>query len=768
MADKNITLEEQIVVSAKDAVKSLEDIISAVEGVKGSVKDAKNESIGLASAFKSSLSSVGKSVGALFSLRKLTKFIKEANQDAMDLIETTNLFEVSFGKGMGELNKYYQEAIKFQNELSEKLGTNLNESMNFQALFNSMGTSMGLDRGTAYTISKNFTKLGYDLASLYNTETDKAMEKLQSGLSGASTRPLRAFGIDITQNTLSNTLADLGIDRKIGDLNQAEKMVLRYISVIKQASVAHGDFARTLESPANQLRIFQAQLLALKQNLGTLWQGVLQKWMPYINAMLMVINALIKAIASFFGIKVSSSVQKMSVSLDNGASGASGISSGLGSANKKAKDLKETLDLMPWDEIHNIDLGTDTSSSSGGGGVSGGGGGASIDQGLLDAMKAMADYDNLIDQVNNKATSLRDKWMDWLGFTKLINEETGEIEWKLKEGYQKIELIRDILAGIATGLLAKKIAKLFFTPSQLKQFDEATTGLEKLRMQAGAIVMAIGGISIINGLNDNDMKEKLLGVLEVGAGAGIFFKSWKAGVVGIEIAGAITLVVSSVDWIMDNYEHSKDVIGKVEVPDFMKGAGGVNEEDQQKVLQGLTQGQYSWWTGYITEFGKAFGGFSEEEMLEGWDNYLASAHEGYEQWVNDVGEDIDRFNAKWGEVTDTLDGVLSDVLGFKTTWEEYMDTITDPSAWDSYFQDVETGAGLWRDDMLSTILGFDTTWEEYTSTLTDPSAWSQYWQDVKTGAGIWKDDMVAKYNEFKEKASLKISEFKEKASEKFG
>lgn len=478
MASNNVTLEEQIIVEANQAIKAISAIKKSVKGLKGETKGAGDL---IKDAFNfGTLVKGGK---------KLLSFLSQANSDAMDLIETANLFEVSMGKGVDGLNKYYEKAIKFQNQLSEALGTNINESMNFQALFNSMGTSMGLDRAVAYKISENFTKLGYDLASLYNNETDKAMQKLQSGLSGSSTRPLRSFGIDITQSTLKNTLSDLGIEKNITKLNQAEKMVLRYIAVLRQSTVAHGDFARTLESPANQLRIFQAQCLAFRQNIGNLWQGIYARWMPYINGILMAINALIKVIGGLFGIKFGTSIQSVSKSLQTGAGGAGGISDGLKDASGSAKDLKEQLDLMPWDEIHNIDLGKDKSSSSGGGGgASGGGGGMEIDPALL---SAMGEYDNMMDKVRNKATDIRDRIMEWLGFTKKINPFTNEISWEytgMSESAKKVlgALKAIVAVGIAVKLI-KFLGKLKILKGLLAGTVKPTT-----EFQAGLVGIANG------------------------------------------------------------------------------------------------------------------------------------------------------------------------------------------------------------------------------------------------------------------------------------
>lgn len=305
----------------------------------------------------------------------------------------------------------------------------------------------------------------------------------------------------------------------------------------------------------------------------------------------------------------------------------------------------------------------------------------------------MEDYDNMMSNIRNKATDIRDKIMDWLGFDKLINKETGEIEWKLREGYQKIELIRDILEGIALGALALKLSKLFFTPEQLKRLAETTTLLDKLRFVAGAIVLSIGAVTVLNGLRDNDLKEKLLGILEVGAGAGLMFKSWKAGLLGITIMAELTLALSMVKWTMENYNDvKKGIYGDVEKKLGLK----------DKLVVGLSA------------------------MGEGAMNELAGLS----------GIEPQSFE-QWGQ------------------------------AFRDYWADVEKGYTLWINDMTSKALGFETTWDEFIGTVTDKKAWEQYWEDVKTGAGIWKDDMVTKFNEFKDNVTTKVDETKTNISTKF-
>ena len=386
--------------------------------------------------------------------------LKEMTNASVDYTETVNLFNVSFGKGLEGLNEYYEQAIDFQERLEEKLGVNIEESMRYQALFNSMTKSMGLGANYAYTLSENMTKLGYDLASLYNIDPESAMTKLRAGLAG-QTEPLRELGLDITEQSLKPVAESLGVTESIRNMSQAEKAVLRYITVLRQAQIAQGDFARTMVSPANQLRIFNAQVTAFKRNMGNLWQGFLGGLLPYVNAIMLVINELLKMVAKLFNFKVSEQPVNISASV-----GLDDLTDDLGTAEKKAKALK--AQLLGFDEINNITLENNSNAGSAGGASVGG-----IDQRLLDALKG---YDNLMDSVSNKATEIRDKILDWLGFTRDVN---GELKWSWKDmnGIAKtITIISGLIGGIyIIGKITKLVQWIKTLTTVLKTGKGATT-----------------------------------------------------------------------------------------------------------------------------------------------------------------------------------------------------------------------------------------------------------------------------------------------------
>lgn len=359
---------------------------------------------------------------------------------AIDYSEELNLFNVVFKNNMTEIGTQFSkaglEAEKFQQTLHEAFGTNLQETRRFQSLYQSMGENMGIVTDKAEVMSSNLEKLTYDIASLYNASEEDVGQAIRAGVYAGQTKPLRRFGIDVTQVSMQPVLDELGIEKSISELSQAEKQLIRYMSVMKQSSVAHGDFANTIEAPANQIKIFKQQCVEARIALGNLFVGAFARILPYANAILMVIKEVSKAIANFFGIKVSDYNTGISTSVndfnDLGDS-VGGVGDSADKASKAVKELKRQT--LGFDQINNITTPTPTRGSSGGsGGASGGGAIGGIDQRLLDALKG---YENGMEKIRMKANEIRDKIMDWLGFTKVIDPLTGEVSWKF-EGIGKM------------------------------------------------------------------------------------------------------------------------------------------------------------------------------------------------------------------------------------------------------------------------------------------------------------------------------------------
>ena len=597
-ADYNVqTLEDQILVEVTKAVQGINQLKSGITGLKSQL-DSLSKNNGLSNLNKQ----VKNSAGIINALQKTFNFsaillggrqalntLKDMTNASVDFTETANLFSVSFGKGLKGLNQYYEQALDFQERLEEKLGVNIEESMRYQALFNSMTKSMGLGANYAYVLSENMTKLGYDLASLYNIDPENAMTKLRAGLAG-QTEPLRELGLDITEQSLKPILQELEITNSDGELksirnmSQAEKAVLRYIAVLKQAQIAQGDFANTMESPANQLRIFNAQVTAFKRNMGNLWQGILGGILPYVNAVMMVINELLKMVAKLFGFEVSSQPVNVSASI-----GADDLASDLGNAGKKAKELK--AQLMGFDEINNINL--DDGSSSGSGGSSAGTG---IDQRLLDAIKG---YDNMMDRISNKATELRDKMLEWLGF-----ERDDDGTWRLKEGLTNFEKILDVAKTIGVAIGTWKISS---TITNLLKNLGILKGKQNFQLAFGITLLATGIFAQYKGtkhLLDGDIDLFTLLETFLGTTSGAF------GIVSILKATKLGKSLSLGNKLKVGFGVMLGIQG---IQVFFDG---ISEGDIKKTLLGAFEG--------VTSLSVAFNGLFGKNLIQSIKNTTGS------------------------------------------------------------------------------------------------------------------------------------------------
>ena len=591
------TLEDQVLVDATEAVQGINQLKSGISSLKAQI-DSFSKNSGL-SNFNNQAK---KSTNIINALQKTFNFsaillgakqtlttLKDMTNASVDYTETANLFSVSFGKGLKGLNQYYEQALDFQERLEEKLGVNIEESMRYQALFNSMTKSMGLGANYAYTLSENMTKLGYDLASLYNIDPESAMTKLRAGLAG-QTEPLRELGLDITEQSLKPILQELNITNSDGELrlirnmSQAEKTILRYIAVLKQAQIAQGDFARTMDSPANQLRIFNAQVTAFKRNMGNLWQGILGGILPYVNAVMMVINELLKMVAKLFGFEVSSQPANISASV-----GADDLANDLGTAGKKAKELK--AQLMGFDEINNINLDNNTSSGSGSSS-----GGTGIDQRLLDALTG---YDNMMDSISNKATEIRDKMLEWLGF-----ERNDDGTWRLKEGLTNFEKILDVAKTIGVAIGTWKVSSA--VTNLLKNLG-ILKGKQNFQLAFGITLLATGIFAQYKGtkhLLDGDIDLFTLLETFLGTASGAF------GIVSILKATKLGKSLSLGNKLKVGFGIMLGIQG---VQVFLDG---ISEGDIKKTLLGAFEG--------VTSLSVAFNGLFGKNLIQSIKNTTGS------------------------------------------------------------------------------------------------------------------------------------------------
>lgn len=344
-----------------------------------------------------------------YSFSKLTNSVAKFTKESANFIENLNLTEVAFYGNTNAVKGLYTSMADLYN---------LDESSIVRriGIFKQMANTMGLANETGEQLASLMNKMTLDVSSLYNIDIERASNALQSALVG-QTRPIRgATGADITEKTLERTTQRVLPERYIRDLSFVEKRLVMIISLTEQLKNSQGDWARTIESPSNQMRILGEQILRFTRAVGNFMLPVMSKILPYLNAFMMVITAITNSLARLVGYKL----PKFDYSGLTGISaGAMDIEDNLNGAGASADKLKSKLSgLRGFDKLNVIS----TPTNAGGGGV--GGAGSGIDSRLLEEFaKVSADYDDMLSSVQTRASKIADDVLRWMGFEKGINGE---------------------------------------------------------------------------------------------------------------------------------------------------------------------------------------------------------------------------------------------------------------------------------------------------------------------------------------------------------
>lgn len=425
-------------------------------------------------------------------------WIKSAN----DYIENVNLFQVSMGE-------FYDEAFAYAELLNDRLGIDPSEWMRAQGVFMSMANGFGLARQQAYDLSEGLTELAYDLSSLYNEDVSESILRLQSALSG-EIEPIRRLGISISQATLQEYALAHGIDESVISMTEQEKALLRSLVLMEGAGRigAIGDFAKTLESPANALRVLRQQITQLGRAIGTALLPIIIQIIPWVQAFVEVLTDAIRALATFLGFTMPEwETSDWATGITDGASDAEDA---IGGATSAAKEMKKAL--LGIDELTILE----PSNAGGSGGMSGGSGWAS----------------NLeIPNIWDKNAILE------------IQTKADEVKKVLEE------VLYDYVLPIGTALAAWKIAKTL--SPELKALNALLSGL----MIYTGISLIVDGITEVlfgDGLTWESILNGGAGGLLTGAGVGSLLAkklglTWAGGMlVGGLVGLGLTLTVMSI------------------------------------------------------------------------------------------------------------------------------------------------------------------------------------------------------------------------------
>lgn len=353
-----------------------------------------------------------RNMAKLVSLKAIAEYLGNAVAKFNDFYEATDLFHNAMGNLSGE-------ADTLISKMQGLLGVDPTKAMTYMATIQSLGTSFGLTSDKAYILSKNLTQLAYDEGSYWNKDVAETFTAMSSAISG-EIEPIRRLGVDLSQARLQQELLALGFNKQVSSLSQADKAVLRYIAIMKQTANVQGNLAQTIQSPANQIKILKAQLDMLAKSVGSLLYPALKSILPPLIAAVQLIREFVEWVAKLMGVKV------VFTDFTKSADSVGGIGDAMDdtadSTKKAAKALKDYT--MGFDELNIIDP-TQGSSGSGGGASAG----------------------NILGDVDLSGYDM---------FKNYVGNTVDEIKEKVKK-------LLPIIAGVAAGFAAWKIADFLFS-----------------------------------------------------------------------------------------------------------------------------------------------------------------------------------------------------------------------------------------------------------------------------------------------------------------
>lgn len=476
---------------------------SLVTGFSNTTKSIKSTRSG----FRSLASTIGKFYATYWLVMRAVGKLGGAVDLASQLTEVQNVVDTTFGDMASKVDDFTKTSIQDfgMSELTVK-----QISSRFQALGTSIGiSSEQVANGTAVAnkalmsqnntlykttdsmadMSLNLTRLAGDMASFYDVDQADVAKSLQSIFSG-TIAPLRRYGLDLTQATLSEWAMKNGLDANIKSMTQAEKVLLRYNYVMANTQAAQGDFAKTANTWANSVRVLKQEFQAWGSIIGSVVINALKPFVQALNKVMLKVISFTRTVAdalgAIFGWTIEISGRGATADgMEDIADGVGDIGDNADSSNKKAQKLKKTL--LSIDEIHALDDNSD--SGSGGGSGSGGSGGGGAGGGVNSSLKKT---DGLLEKYKS---SIKDLYSLGKYIGDALANAMESIDWK--KIYRKADNFGKGLADFLNGLISPRL----FYDLGATIAGSLNTALHFLNSFGTTFDWTNFGLSIANGIN---------------------------------------------------------------------------------------------------------------------------------------------------------------------------------------------------------------------------------------------------------------------------
>ena len=563
---------------------------------------------------------IGKIYATYWLLFRAFGKIREAISFGSDLVEVQNVVDTVFGDAKSKVEDFADSAIMSfgLSELSAK---------KFASKYQAMGAAMGITNAQVVQaneyldkalegskrkvdgyadsyknlgdsladMSINMTKLTADISSFYNMDYDEVATKMTSIWTG-QTRPMREFGVDLTQATLQEWMLTQGIDGNIKKMTQAQKTMIRYQYVMSQLGHVMNDYARTADTWANVTRTIGEQFRKLGGIVGTgfinAFRPALVRFRDFMNTMIDLVEKGLNAIGKLLGWQIEIS----EVGLTEDADAVGDIADGLGDAAGNAKKLNEQL--MGFDRLNNITTPKDSGGSGSGSGATGGGGGASDK--ATDPKVTWKKYES----------EIKSWWQLGDVISKTAADALENIDWKRIR--KNAESFGKNLADLMNGLFASREGQRWFEAMGTTIAETINTVMTAAKTWSENLEWSIIGRNIRKGL------EK-------------FLKTWEPKISGRAVAGIVRGIAQAVYTLVSNKE-TWHLLGSKIAEGITAFLESMNEVDEYTGLTG--------WEALGGSIASVFSGIGETISTAlseiSWDEALQGLFDGINQFIKDL------------------------------------------------------------------------------------------------------------------------------------
>lgn len=592
----------------------------------------------------------GAALAAAFAVKKIIDFGAQCIELGSDLAEVQNVVDVTFPRMSKQVDDFAKNAIT-------SFGLSETMAKKFTGTFGAMAKAFGFGEQAAYEMSTTLTGLAGDVASFYNISQDEAYTKLKSVFTG-ETETLKDLGIVMTQSALDSYALANGYGKVTAKMSEAEKVALRYKFVQDQLALASGDFIRTADGWANQVRVLKLQFDSLKATIGQGLINVLTPVIQVINRIISKLMSLANAFKAFTemvtGKKGGGGASAATAGMDamaQSADKAGAAAGGAGSAAKKAaKDMKSATTGI--DELNIINPETDSGGGGSGGGTDGGYSADEFDMGELDT-SAVDEMDSKYAGLIEKANELKNLFM--AGF-KVGFGDMGVLD-SMKESIQSI---KDSLTDIFTSPEVEQAATRF---TNILAINLGKIAGSMASIGASIADNLLGGISLFLQQNSERIRDYIVSMFNIGsriaqitgsfssAVAEIFsvFRSDSAKQITADIIGMFSAAFMGVTELLGKI--GRDILNVLTKPIID------NKDEIKKAVQGLLDTIQPAISNIKDLLDKMFDGLNAA-----YDTYAKPVFDALAQALSDV--------VAWClENTGTIETITAVVVAFFAAWE---------------------------------------------------------------------------------------------------